>query len=153
MKNHGVCNPELSRIRILELKLPEGHVPLVCMACDDAPCIKVCPMNARLRETNGTVVTDEDRCIGCRACLYICPIGSPSVNPYTHKTMTCDMCKGETSLPWCVSACRVEGALRMVETPTLNAQNARMRANQLRSVVAPSGANKAKSREGKRSRF
>jgi Fe-S-cluster-containing dehydrogenase component len=44
------------------------------------------------------VVTDEDRCIGCRACAYICPFGAPVVNPDSGKTMTCDLCAKAGSL-------------------------------------------------------
>ena len=111
MQHHNACNPRLARIRIHPFQNPDLNVPIVCMACEDAPCIKVCPVNARLREINGSVVTDEDRCIGCRACLYICPNASPQVNPYTGQTMTCDLCIGQEDGPWCVTACRVEGAL------------------------------------------
>jgi carbon-monoxide dehydrogenase iron sulfur subunit len=133
MKHHGVLNPDLARVRIVTLKSVETHVPRICMACDDAPCIKVCPMNARQRETNGTIVTDEDRCIGCRACIYICPTGTPAVNPHTHKTMTCDMCKGEDSAPWCVVACRFEGALRLVDADTVGVRKARKHAERVKS--------------------
>lgn len=139
IKHHGTSNTDFSRIRILHLTPSEKNIPLVCMACDDAPCIKVCPMNARLRETNGAVVTDQERCIGCRACIYICPIGSPSVNPNTHKTMTCDMCKGETS-PWCVTACRFEGALKMVDAETSYKEKARKQAERITPAIARSRA-------------
>jgi anaerobic carbon-monoxide dehydrogenase iron sulfur subunit len=131
MKHHGTCNPDLARIRILHLTISTGHLPIVCTACNDAPCIKVCPLNARVREANGAVTTDEERCIGCRACIYICPTGSPTINRATHKTMTCDMCQGETK-PWCVTACKA-GALRMVDEEgalcgrTVREQASRMR--------------------------
>lgn len=131
MKHHGTCNPDLARIRILPLTASTGHIPLVCMACNDAPCIKVCPLNARIRQSNGAVTTDEERCIGCRACIYICPTGSPCVNHYTDKTMTCDMCQGETS-PWCVTACKA-GALRMADgEAALSDRTARRQAHRMR---------------------
>ena len=115
MVHHGICSPHRSRIRIQAFTDPDHYVPILCQACDDAPCIKVCPVNARIREANQTVVTDEDRCIGCRACLYICHLGSPVINPSTGQTMTCNLCLQELSGPWCVSACRDEGALQWVD--------------------------------------
>ncbi len=111
MKHHNRVNPKLSRIRILHFEEQHLNVPIVCMACKKAPCIMVCPMNARKRQANGSVTTDTEVCIGCRACVYICPVGSPAINPYSGQTMTCDMCKDEEQGPWCVIACKDEGAL------------------------------------------
>jgi len=83
-------------------------------ACEDATCIKVCPMNARVRLASGAVVTDEDKCIGCRACVYACPFGAPVVNPENGKTMSCDLCMDDEMGPWCVKACTMQQALRFV---------------------------------------
>ena len=113
MAHHRICSPKHSRIKIHALKNPDHYIPVICQACDDAPCIKVCPVNARTREHNGTVTTNDERCIGCRACLYICHLGSPAINPDSGQTMTCYMCTDERSGPWCVTACRTEGALRL----------------------------------------
>jgi Fe-S-cluster-containing hydrogenase component 2 len=131
MKHHGRIDPQLARIRILRLQSPALNVPVVCMACDRAPCIKVCPMNARLRLANGTVVTDTEACIGCRACVYICPVGSPAVNPYTNQTMTCDMCQDDAAGPWCVTACKCEGALTLAKSTALTQATLRARAGRM----------------------
>ena len=133
MKHHGMVNPSLSRINVVRFEDQHLEVPVICMACDKAPCIKVCPMNARIRQQNGTVITNTEVCIGCRACVYICPVGSPTVNPYTGQTMTCDMCEEEAE-PWCVTACKQEGALRICETGTLPKDAARENANRSRSI-------------------
>lgn len=111
--HHGRLDPRLARIRLLAFSAPALHVPVICMACDRAPCITVCPMNARVRESNGTVVTDTAACIGCRACVYICPAGSPTIHPATGQSQTCDMCAGNPAGPECVAACRREGALTL----------------------------------------
>lgn len=134
MKHHDSVDPDLARIRIVRLESKALYVPVVCMACDRAPCIKVCPMNARLRQTNGTVVTDTDVCIGCRACVYICPVGSPAANPYTGQTMTCDMCGDDAAGPWCVTACKREGALKVLDGDSLTRDVARQRAERSRSI-------------------
>ncbi|MCH7659070.1 MAG: 4Fe-4S dicluster domain-containing protein [Euryarchaeota archaeon] len=47
-----------------------------CQHCTNAPCDKVCPVNARhTREEDGLVLTDYDICIGCRYCQVACPYG------------------------------------------------------------------------------
>ena len=133
MKHQGVINPKLAMLKIIRLETQELEVPVICMACDNAPCIKVCPMNARIRQENGTVATNTDVCIGCRACVYICPAGSPAVNPYTGQTMTCDMCGGDEAGPWCVVACR-EGALRITQDDMLTRGAVRERAARSRAI-------------------
>ena len=134
MKHYNRVDPKLSRIKILRFESQELNVPIICMACDKAPCIKVCPMNARVRLANGTVATDTDVCIGCRACVYICPVGSPSANPYTGQTMTCDMCKDDAAGPWCVAACKREGALKVANPGSLTAETVKDRAEQTRAI-------------------
>lgn len=136
MKHHGMVNPRLSRIKILQFEQQNLNVPVVCMACEDAPCINVCPMNARTRASNGSVVTNTGVCIGCRACIYVCPTGIAWANPYTGQTMTCDMCEGEDSGPWCVVACKDQGALQLCETDSVAIETARDQAGRLRKIYS-----------------
>jgi len=54
----------------------ELSVPLQCRHCEDAPCISVCPTAAIDRhEADGPVLIEQDRCIGCKFCLMVCPFG------------------------------------------------------------------------------
>ncbi len=49
-----------------------AFLPRPCQHCDNPPCVKVCPVGARFKQENGLVLTDFDRCIGCRLCQVAC---------------------------------------------------------------------------------
>jgi len=55
-------------------------MPRPCMHCDNPPCVKVCPVGARHKRKDGLVLTDYNRCIGCRYCEVACPYGVNSFN-------------------------------------------------------------------------
>ena len=59
------------------------HLPvlLMCNHCDTPACVKVCPTAATWkRKSDGVVMMDMHRCIGCRYCVVACPYGSRSFN-------------------------------------------------------------------------
>lgn len=56
-------------------------VPHLCMQCENAPCVGVCPVGATYHTPDGIVLIDEDRCIGCGYCIVACPYGARYIVP------------------------------------------------------------------------
>jgi len=82
-------------------------IPFRCVHCTDAPCEKVCPTEA-ITIRDGVVLVDNDKCIGCRYCEFVCPWGIPIYNEDTKKIMKCDMCyerQQKGKVPACVEVC------------------------------------------------
>jgi len=102
-KCHGEFNPAKSRIKITFLPRDFFYYPNVCSQCTDAPCVKVCPVNALKRISDISIVElDKSRCIGCKLCMQACPFGAMGFNTEEGVSEKCNLCEGD---PECVKYC------------------------------------------------
>lgn len=92
-------------------KWPNVHVtytPLLCMHCDNPPCVGCCPCNASQQDDNGTVWVDQDKCMGCKVCVNACPYGARDVHEEEGFVRKCTFCRdrvAEGDQPYCVATC------------------------------------------------
>ena len=73
-------------------------VPVMCVHCDEAPCVKVCPVSATYETPDGLNAQIHPRCIGTRACGQACPYtvryfnwGEPSWEAPLEQTINPDV--------------------------------------------------------------
>jgi molybdopterin-containing oxidoreductase family iron-sulfur binding subunit len=102
------------------------RLPVMCNHCANPPCVRGCPTGATFQRTDGIVMMDYHRCIGCKICLAACPYGARSINffnprPFIRKLNPdfptrdkgviekCNFCEERLArglLPACVAACK-----------------------------------------------
>ena len=122
-------------IKVFEVQDKQGRqyfMPRPCFQCENAPCLRVCPVAATFRDSEGVVLVDQDKCIGCRMCMAACPYGARYFNyadppkpshPFQHPTPEfpvpqqkgtvgkCMFCVHRTEdgkLPACAEACGMQ---------------------------------------------
>lgn len=106
-----------SRTSILEKHVPTAvgqkteFIPVLCMQCNDPPCVRACPTWASYKDkTNGIVRIDNKKCIGCKVCMVACPYNARYFSEEKHAIDKCNFCydtrleKGE-KLTACSNAC------------------------------------------------
>ena len=76
-----------------------GFVVIVCRACQDPPCLKVCPTGALSLRKGGGVLLDPSKCIGCGNCVKACPMGAIFWDSERNKPDICVHCG------YCVGYC------------------------------------------------
>jgi Fe-S-cluster-containing hydrogenase component 2 len=94
--------PVGSKINLVFFK-EGGQVPVTCFQCAEAPCRTVCLTGAlQMDAQSGVIVSDPKKCVGCRACVAVCPFGNISYSEAGSRIEKCDRCQGS---PRCAAAC------------------------------------------------
>lgn len=102
-KEKGRGTLTLSRIKPIHAPQVKFHGALTCIQCSQPQCVAICPAGAIEKNVDvGTVVVDEDKCVGCGLCTVACPYGGIYYDPQTQKSFKCDRCDGS---PKCIEAC------------------------------------------------
>lgn len=83
--------------------------PILCNHCENPACVENCPTGAMHKDPdNGIVSVNQDVCIGCGYCSWVCPYHIPSMDDVHHVMSKCTMCMERTTNgedPYCVESC------------------------------------------------
>jgi len=92
-RRHGEAGLSQSCIGVKSIGgMERGFTVIVCKACYDPPCAKVCPTQALTPRKGGGIHFDADKCIGCGYCRDACIIGAVFWDDETNKPMICVHC-------------------------------------------------------------
>jgi anaerobic selenocysteine-containing dehydrogenase/Fe-S-cluster-containing hydrogenase component 2 len=83
-------------------------IPRLCNHCDNAPCIEACEEKALLKNQDGVVLINKEKCTSCQLCYDKCPYNAIEVSQFTGQTEKCDFCCSRIErglLPVCVQSC------------------------------------------------
>jgi len=111
--------------RITVLKEGKRRSAVTCHHCENAPCVQSCP-NGAIGKSHDSVQVNQQKCIGCKACVVACPFGTMEivvtpvsdgqVKATAHK---CDLCHDRPQGPACVENCPAD-ALTLVTPDVLH---------------------------------
>lgn len=85
-------------------------LPSLCNQCTDPPCVRICPTKASMQDqASGIVSVDRQLCVGCRACMTVCPYMARYFDYAVGAVDGCDFCAASRLAagrpPACVASC------------------------------------------------
>ena len=92
------------RIRIEE----KGNVTFAvnCRHCKEPICVKSCISGALSKDSDGMVIIDKNKCVGCLTCVLVCPYGAVLPGEEGSPVLKCELCiKNSNHYPACVTGC------------------------------------------------
>jgi Fe-S-cluster-containing dehydrogenase component len=106
--------PGPGALRVVEIgprgidgELQRDFVPVLCLHCDQAPCLEACGAGALYRAADGSVQVEASACTGCAVCQEACPYGA--IQPAAGGSIVkCDLCLDRREEGWqpaCVHHC------------------------------------------------
>ena len=116
-------------------------MPVLCNHCDDAPCVKACPVKgnkAMFKTPEGITMYDSNLCIGCQSCQEACPysatsLGEESLDGQTYSVISYNADeanpqpywndKAPAAIPGCTSTGAEVSAKAGAPLPAYNAFN------------------------------
>lgn len=96
-------NRSITRISPIDGGFPDLWVPVTCLQCEDAACVKSCLVDAlRRNPETGAIELNNEVCINCMACVAACPFGCSIFDAQHEMVVKCDLCGGD---PACAHFC------------------------------------------------
>jgi len=115
----SVAQPDgQSWIKVRELesgsfpKVKLSYIPVPCLQCTDAPCMRAATGGAVYRRADGIVIIDPDKAAGQRDIVSACPYGAVFWNEARNLPQKCTFCAHLLDDGWkeprCVESCPVQ---------------------------------------------
>ena len=85
-----------------------SYMPIPCMQCNAAPCIKAAKNRAVYKRPDGIVIIDPEKAVGQRQIVDACPYGAIFWNEEKQLPQKCTFCVHmleEGKIPKCVQVC------------------------------------------------
>jgi carbon-monoxide dehydrogenase iron sulfur subunit len=101
MKAHTEDKKPVARRKLVAVN--GVSVTTTCNHCENPVCVEACITGSIIKNEDGSVSFDTDRCAGCWMCIMVCPFGAIDIQ---QKNMVkCDLCAEREDSRACVEAC------------------------------------------------